>query len=256
MPPHDLREPEPRIRFLAPHAAPPEGLSAIDVDLTAFFVVVSEIGRDEALLLLLIRALRHRTGSFALRIHDLAWMLRASNRHVVRWLDRLTHHHRVVYQFENLWGVETVTVEVHVDPAASPYVVHRHTLPTSWFFTLPLLGRRTFTCFLFLLSRESHEGLVRTQDLARAVRLRGSIHATWHLRKLHRRGLLARHPETGAVVLRDPPPPTRAERLRLRFLAHPTLGRALRGLASLLILTAIAVALAVAALRLPYRPLP
>lgn len=97
---------------------------------------------------------------------------------------------------------------------------------------------------------------MRTQDLARAVRLRGPIHATWHIRKLHRHGLLARHPDTGAVVLRDPPPPTRRQRLRLRFLAHPTLSRALRGLASLVILAAIAVALAVAALRLPYRPLP
>src|SRR5688572_8794527 len=92
MPQDDLREPEPRIRFLAPHAAAPEGLSIIDVDLAAFFVIVAEVGRDEALLLLLIRALRQRSGSFALRVHDLAWMLRASNRHVVRWLDRLTHH--------------------------------------------------------------------------------------------------------------------------------------------------------------------
>jgi len=256
MPRDDLRAPAPRIRFLAPHAAASEGLSVIDVDLAAFFVVVAEVGRDEALLLLLIRALRQRSASFALRVHDLAWMLRASNGHVVAWLDRLTRHRRVVYQFEDLWGVETVAVEIHVDPAASPYVVHRHTLPTSWFFTLPLLGRKTFTCFLFLLSRESHEGLVRSRDLARAVRLRGPIHATWHLRKLHRHGLLARHPETGAIVLRDPPPPTRVQRLRLRFLAHPTLRRALRGLGSLLLLAAFAVTLAVVSLRLSYRLLP
>ena len=253
--PTDDRAAEPRLRFLAPHAAAPEGLSVIEVDLAAFFVIVAEVGRDEALLLLLIRALRQRTGSFALRVHDLAWMLRARQRRVTSWLDRLTRDGRVVYQFEELWGVPTVTVEIHPDSAASPYVVHRHTLPTSWFFTLPLLGRKTFACFLFLLSRESHEGLVRSHDLARAVRLRGPLHASWHLRKLHRHGILVR-PATGGVLLRDPPTLTRLQRFRLRFLAHPTLGRALRHIGVLLLALLIGIGLAILALRVSYRPLP
>jgi hypothetical protein len=253
--PTDATTPEPRLRFLAPHAAAPEGLSAIEVDLAAFFVVVAKVGRDEALLLLLIRALRHRTGSFALRMHDLAWMLRARNRRITTWLDRLTREGRVVYQTEEVWDVPIVTVEILPDAAASPYVVHRHTLPTSWFFTLPLLGRKTFTCFLFLLSREAHEGLVRSHDLARAARLRGPLHAAWHLRKLHRHGILVR-PPTGGVILRDPPVLTRYQRLRLRFLAHPTLTRALRHIGLLLVILIIGIGLAIVALRTPYRPLP
>ena len=253
--PTDDRAPEPRLRFLAPHTAAPEGLSVIEVDLAAFFVVVADVGRDEALLLLLIRALRHRTGSFALRMHDLAWMLRARNRRITAWLDRLTREGRLVYNAEEVWGVPTVTVEIRPDAAASPYVVQRHTLPTSWFFTLPLLGRKTFACFLFLLSRESHEGLVRPHDLARAVRLRSPLHASWHLRKLHRHGILVR-PATGGVVLRDPPTPTRLQRLRFRFLAHPTLARDLRHIGGLLLVLMLGIGLALLALRVPYRPLP
>ncbi|HEX8411815.1 MAG TPA: hypothetical protein VF883_23405 [Thermoanaerobaculia bacterium] len=227
------------------------------MDLASFFALVADVGRDEALLLLLIRALRQRSGSFAFRVHDLAWMLRASNGHVLRWLDRLTKHRRVVYHAEELWGVDTVVVEIHLDPSVAAYAVQHHTLPTSWFFTLPLIGRPTFTCFLFLLTRESHDGLVRPTDVARAVGLRGHLHAAWHLRKLRRHGLLARHPHTGAVVLRDPPPLTRRQRIRLRYLAHPTLRRALGDVILLLVLlAAFVVGLALSAQQPPYLPLP
>lgn len=238
-----------RVRVIAPHTTLPEGETVVSVDLAAFFRLVDAIGRNEALLLLLIRALRARTGSLALRLHDLSWMLRASRGAVTAWLDTLSEHRRVIYLAEEAWGVETVTIEIPGDHGASPYVVHHHTLPTSWFFALPLLGRASFTCFLFLLSREAHEGLVRPDDLARAAKLRSRLHAQWHLKKLHRHGILARHETTGAIVLRDVPPPSRVQRVRLRFLAHPTLGRTLRGIARLFVALALAIGIALLVLR-------
>src|ERR1043165_8493407 len=105
-----------RLRFLAPRAPMPEGMSVVPVDLAAFFVLVDRLGRNEALLLLTVKALRQRTGLLALRTNDLAWMLRSTNRRVMRWLDRLVRHRTIVYHLEDLWGVDTVMVEVIVPP--------------------------------------------------------------------------------------------------------------------------------------------
>src|SRR5438132_8558149 len=95
-PDHALKE-DTRLRFLTPRAPMPEGMSVVSVDLAAFFVLVDRLGRDEALLLLTVKALRQRTGLLALQMNDLAWMLRATNRRVTGWLDRLVRHGTVIY---------------------------------------------------------------------------------------------------------------------------------------------------------------
>jgi hypothetical protein len=242
-----------RFRVLAPHEPPVEGLSTITTDLGAFFVIVGRVGRDEALLLLLIRALRQRRGERGLRLQDLAWVLRTSEGGVARWLDRLTHHGLLVYQVEEGNGVETLTVEVAAEEAASAWVVRSHELPSHWFVqTLPLLGRTTFSVFLFLLSRDTHEGLARIDDIVTNVQLRGRLHAHWHLRKLHAHALLAPHPSNGSLVVRDPSPPTAAQRLRLRLLALPFLQRARKQLVRLVLAVLVLLALLVLAAHVPH----
>jgi hypothetical protein len=46
------------------------------------------------------------------------------------------------------------------------------------------------------------------------AKLSGRFHARWHLRRLERRSLLARHPEHGGLIVADPKPPTRIPVLR------------------------------------------
>lgn len=234
-PDHALQD-DTRLRFVTPRPEPPEGVSTVRADLSAFFVVVDRVGRNEALLLLLTKALRQRTGLLALRVNDLAWMLRVSNRSVIRWLDRLVKSGHVVYHVEDLWGIDTVLVEIvagDVEPHRYDRAVHQE-LPTHWFVqVLPLVGRTTFTVYLYLLWCEPHRPGTHMDHLTESVKLFSRSHARWHLRKLTRRALLARHPEDGALVVRDPTPPTRSERLRLRFLAIPHLRRSLVHLAVL-----------------------
>jgi len=110
-PDHALQD-NTRLRFVTPRPEPAEGVSTVRADLSAFFVIVGRVGRNEALLLLLTKALRQRTGLLALRVNDLAWMLRVSNRHVIHWLDRLVRERLVVYHVEDFWGVDTVIVEI------------------------------------------------------------------------------------------------------------------------------------------------
>lgn len=242
-----------RFRVLTPHEPPVEGLSTVTTDLGAFFVIVGRVGRDEALLLLLIRALRQRRSERGLRLRDLAWVLRASEGGVSRWLDRLTHHGLVVYQMEERNGVETLTVEVAVEEAASAWVVRSHELPSHWFVqTLPLLGRTTFSVFLFLLSRDTHEGLARIDDIVTNVRLRGRLHAQWHLKRLHAHALLAPHPSNGSLVVRDPPPPTSSQRLRLRLFALPFLQRARTQIVRLALAVLLLIVLLVLAVHVPH----
>jgi hypothetical protein len=70
--------------------------------------------------------------------------------------------------------------------------------------------------------------------------LRNRAHAAFHLRRLHAHGLLAPN-ALGGFVVHDPEPPTRLQRLQLRFLAIPSLRRSLVHLAILaLVLLAIA----------------
>jgi hypothetical protein len=228
-PDHPLQD-NTRIRFVTPRPEPPEGVSTVRADLSAFFVVVERVGRNEALLLLLTKALRQRTGLLALRVNDLAWMLRVSNRRVIRWLDRLVRSGHVVYHVEDLWGIDTVLVEIvagSIEPHHYDRAVHQE-LPTHWFVqVLPLVGRTTFTVYLYLLWCEPHRPDTHVDHLREMVKLVGRVQARWHLRKLERRALIARNPEHGGLVVLDPTPPTRAERLRLRFLAIPYLRRSL-----------------------------
>lgn len=246
-PDHALQD-DTRLRFVTPRPEPLEGVSTVRADLSAFFVIVDRVGRNEALLLLLTKALRQRTGLLALRVNDLAWMLRISNRRVLRWLDRLVASGHVVYHVEDLWGIDTVLVEIvagGIEPHHYDRSVHQE-LPTHWFVqVLPLIGRTTFTVYLYLLWCEPHRPGTHVHHLAETVKLLGRAHARWHLRKLERRSLLRRHPEHGGIIVRDPSPPTRAERLRLRFLAVPHLRRSLVHLALLagivVVLTALLV---------------
>jgi hypothetical protein len=234
-PDHALQD-DTRLRFVTPRSEPPEGVSTVRADLSAFFIVVDRVGRNEALLLLLTKALRQRTGLLALRVNDLAWMLRVSNRSVIRWLDRLVQSGHVVYHVEDLWGIDTVLVEIvagDVEPHRYDRAVHQE-LPTHWFVqVLPLVGRTTFTVYLYLLWCEPHRPGTHIDHLRESVKLFSRPHARWHLRKLRRRALLARHREHGGLVVRDPTPPTQSERLRLRFLAIPHLRRSLVQLAVL-----------------------
>lgn len=224
----------------------------VSTDLGAFFVVVGRVGRDEALLLLLIRALRQRRAERELRLHDLAWVLRASEGGVSRWLDRLTHHGLIVYQVEE-GKTETVTIEVMAEEAASAWVSRRHELPSHWFVqTLPLLGRTTFAVFLFLLSRDTHDGLARIDDIVTNVQLRGRLHAQWHLRRLHAHALLSPHPSNGSLVVRDPSPPTASQRLRLRLLALPFLRRARKQIVRLALAALLLLVFLTLAARIPH----
>jgi hypothetical protein len=232
-PDHPLQD-STRLRFLTPRPEPPEGISTVRADLSAFFVVVEAVGRNEALLLLLAKALRQRTGLLALRVNDLAWMLRVSNRRVIRWLDRLTRSGHVIYHVEDLWGIDTVLVEIVAGTSHGYERTVQQDLPTHWFVqVLPLVGRTTFTVYLYLLWCEPHRTDSHVDHLVGMVKLRGRAHARWHLRKLARRALLARHPEHGGLVVSDPAPPSRFERLLLRYLAIPFLRRALVHLAVL-----------------------
>ena len=234
-PDHALQD-NTRIRFVTPRPEPPEGISTVRADLSAFFVVVERVGRDEALLLLLTKALRQRTGLLALRVNDLAWMLRVSNRRVVRWLDRLVASGHVIYHVEDVWGIDTVLVEIvagSIEPHHYDRTVQQE-LPTHWFVqVLPLIGRTSFAVYLYLLWCEPHRPATHLDHLRDMVRLLGRLHARWHLRKLRRRSLVAPDPEHGGLVVLDPKPPTRAERLRLRFLAIPYLRRSLMHVAVL-----------------------
>ena len=233
-PDHALQD-NTRLRFLAPHAEPAEGLTTVRADLSAFFVIVGRVGRDEALLLLLTKALRQRTGLLALRVNDLAWMLRVSNRRVIHWLDRLVRERLVVYHVEDFWGVDTVIVEI-IGLPDSPHAFERTVhadLPTHWFVqVLPIIGRTTFTVFLYFLWCEPQRSETHIDHLVDIAALRGRAHAAFHLRRLRTHGLLVPG-ESGGFVVRDPEPPTRFQRLQLRYLAIPTLRRSLVHLAIL-----------------------
>jgi hypothetical protein len=128
-----------------------------------------------------------------------------------------------------------------------------HDLPSHWFAqTLPLVGRTTFTVFLFLLSRDSHEGLARIDDIVRNVRLPNGRHAHRHLGRLRAHAILAPHPTNGTLVVTDPPPLTARQRLRLRLLALPFLRAARREIVGLAIATVLLVILLLVAARDPY----
>jgi len=257
-PDHALQD-STRLRFLTPRPEPAEGLVTMKTDLTAFFIVVARVGRNEALLLLLARGLRHRTGLLALRVNDLAWMLRVSNRKVIRWLDRLARHRLLVYHVEDFWGVDTVIIEIVGGMQASVHHFERvvqQDLPTHWLVqVLPIIGRTTFTVYLYLIWCEPHRGETHVDHLVDTVLLRGGrLHARWQLRRLLAHGLLAPHPSGHGFVVRDPAPPSRFRRLQLRFLAIPLLRRSLVHLGLLLLVVIAGIALLALLHTLPPTP--
>lgn len=225
-----------RLEFPLPGREPPEGLLLMKTDLGAFFALVARVGRDEALLLLVIRALRIRDGLLDVSVNDLAWILRTRNRAVLGWLDRLVAERHVVYTVKALpiirQTIDRVQVEIVASSAGTPYTAIVD-LPTHWFLqVLPLVGRTTFAVYLYALSREAHDGVLLVAELTTTLRLRSRFHARRHLRRLRRRRLLLRDAE-GRDVIAEPPPPTKRERLLLRFLAIPRLRRSLAHLALL-----------------------
>jgi len=230
-----LRE-ETDLIFRHPRHEPPEGLVLVKADLTAFFALVEVVGRNEALLLLLVKALRTRYGPFRLRVYDLAWRMRVGHHRVIRWLDRLVAARLVVYTLQDLFERDTVEVEIVAATATALFAPHqRQELPTHWFeHVLPLLGRTTFTVFLYLLANEER-GAFHIDLLVSAARLRGRCEARQHLRRLRTHGVLAATTSGKGWVVHDPPPPSRFQQLRLRFLRQPYLRRACLQIAALLL---------------------
>jgi hypothetical protein len=239
-----LRE-ETDLIFRRPRSEPPEGIVVVRVDLKALFSLAKRVGADEALLLLVIKALRTRYGPFRLRMYDLAWRMRVGNRRVNRWLDRLVKHGLIVYTIQDLFEKDTVEVEIVSTKGAAMFDYRtRHEIPTHWVeHALPLLGRRTFLVLLFLLSAEEVAAF-QIDHLVDAARLRGRWHAAIHLRRLRRYGILTSGVDGGALTVADPPAPSRVQQLRLRFRKQPCLGTALLHIAWLLVLlTALIVGL-------------
>src|SRR5260370_39504313 len=101
-------------------------------------------------------------------------MLCVPNRRVTRWLYRLVYHRLVVYHVEDLWGVDTVIVEI-VGGAVVPHSFERtvHSdLPTHWFVqVLPIVGRTTFTVFLYFLLLEPERSETYLDHLVATVAL-------------------------------------------------------------------------------------
>jgi hypothetical protein len=230
-----LRE-ETDLIFRHPRSEPPEGLVVVKADLTAFFALVEKVGRNEALLLLLVKALRTRYGPFRLRVYDLAWRMRVGHHRIMRWLDRLVGEGLVVYTLQDLFERDTVEVEIVAAQTTAMFDRHqRHELPTHWFeHALPLLGRTTFTVFLYLLASEESPAF-HVDLLVAAVRLRGRRQARRHLRRLLVKGMLRVHHAGAGWVVHDPPSPSRLQQLRLRFLRQPSLRRAFLQIAALLL---------------------
>jgi hypothetical protein len=222
--------------FRHPRGEPPEGLVVVKADLVAFFGLVKRVGRNEALLLLLVKALRTRYGPFRLHVYDLAWRMRVGHHRIIRWLDRLVAARLVVYTLQDLFERDTVEVEIVAAQTTALFDHHqRQELPTHWFeHALPLLGRTTFTVFLYLLASEESPAF-HVDLLVAAVRLRGPRHARRHLGRLIATGMLRTHRAGDGWVVHDPPPPSRLQQLRLRFLRQPYLRRSFLHIAALLL---------------------
>lgn len=241
-----------RLRFLTPSAEPLDGQSAITVDLSGFGLLAGRVGRDAALLYLLLRATRVR-GAGSATLHSLAWPLCARDADVRAWLDQLARADLLAYAAERTATGEVLAFEFlpqaplrAPEQPWPPSAARTHALPTIWFVqALPLLGRDAFALYLALLGREPvRTGAVdiRLGVVAQTVGITGARRQRRAVRRLVRAGVLTLDGARGAV--REPVPPTPRERRLLRFLAIPFLPAALRELAAL----AVAVALAVAAL--------
>ncbi len=253
---------ETRLHFLVPRYMPPEGVSVLPIDLTAFFVTVRRVGRNPGLLLLTMRALRQRTGFSSVRIGDLSWILRTTGFTVGRWLEQLSRHGLVVYDLTGGSARDAVVVEIVTEspdlsagtgtPAASGPA--HHELPTHWFVhVLPRVGRTTFLVYLRLLAFEgTADGrpVLVVEHLASDLGLLGTMHARLHLRRLRRHRLLREGRDGGLVVL-DPPPLGLVARVFLRLRAASLVPRSVGW--RLVLLLAVLVPLAVLAYLLTHR---
>ncbi|HEX6087072.1 MAG TPA: hypothetical protein VF266_21255 [Thermoanaerobaculia bacterium] len=208
------------VHVLQQRGTPPDGVTTVRVDLAAFFDMVPQVGRDPALLLLTIRALRQRSGR-GIRLDDLTWIMGARARRIRAWLDRLATAGCLIYDATD----GTVEIELPEPPPPTwtdvhpPHIPLRFELPTHWFIhALPRLGRATFVTYLYLLRRDglSAPATLELTSLAREAAFRTTLHARWHLARLRRRGLVAPDAATESLVVMDPPPLTPAARRWLR----------------------------------------
>ncbi|HKO58904.1 MAG TPA: hypothetical protein VJ276_23760 [Thermoanaerobaculia bacterium] len=228
-----------RLQFPIPGREPPEGLLVMKVDLGRFFQLIGEIGRKEALLLLVIRAFRIRENMLDVNVQDVAVAMRMSNRGIIRLLDRLERQRLIVYTVKPLPLVKTridrAKVEFVGRPASELFNFHvKQEIPTHLIETfLPLKGIVAFLVFLYLVWCEIERPYLDMDHLVTTVQLRGRLHAIWHLQRLQRDGVLGRDVESGGLLVRDPAPPSKLERLRLRYLAIPHFRRSLVHLALL-----------------------
>lgn len=219
---------ETRIRILKPAERLAEGVQTLPTDLHRFFVIVRRVGRDSGLLLLTIRALRHRSAGKHPMLGTLAWTLRARRTQILRWLDDLAREGLLVYddtEAENpliLEIAELGPLRSAFDPAATMPTIH-HELPTHHFVhVLPRVGRRTFVVYLYLLAQErslTDAPEPTVEGLVEAAALRNVREGVRELKRLARLKLLAPHP-SGVLILRDPPPITRMQRWWLKLRAR------------------------------------
>ena len=236
--------------MLQQRGTPPDGVTTVRVDLAAFFESLAEVGRDPALLLLTIRALRQRSGA-PLRLDDLVWIMGVESRRIRVWLDRLAAEGQLVYDVtEGAIEIElpepTPPTWTDVQP---PHIPLRFELPTHWFIhVLPRLGRATFTTYLYLLRRDglTAPATMDVASLARDTLLRTTVRARWHLWRLRRHGLVALDRKAETLVVLDPPPLTPAARRWLRHVRTTGLTSQRLVLAVVLILATVIVAVVLA----------
>jgi len=189
-------------------------------DLPTFFTDVRRVGRDPALLLLTMRALRQRSAG-RISTDDLVWILGVGHRRIRRWLEQLSAVGVLVYDATN--GTLDVELPEPLVPtwedAQTPYLPLRHPLPTHWFIhLLPRIGRSAFVAYLYMLHRDgtSAPATLEIRALAEEARFRGVFSARWALWRLRRARLVLPDPAHAALVVTDPPPLTPAERRALR----------------------------------------
>lgn len=220
-----------RIRVLRPDAPPLEGIQTIPTDLKRFFVIVRRVGRDSGLLLLTIRALRHRAPQGQPEFTDLLWILGASPRRIRQWLETLSQAGLLVYDTTNARDLLILEIAdlgpppVFEDRGPDNATIH-HEIPTHLFLhVLPRVGRLSFIYYLYLLAQEgaptTPAGLTLEQAIA-DLALKSEKHAKRELVRLERKKLVAPHP-SGVLLLRDPPPlsPIARRLLRLRARGLP-----------------------------------
>lgn len=210
------------VRILQQRGTPSDGVTTVRVDLAAFFNAVPQVGRDPALLLLTIRALRQRAGA-TLQLDDLVWVMGAGPRRIRAWLDRLAAAGQLVYDVTD--GATEIELPEPLPPTWTdvqpPHIPLQFELPTHWFIhVLPRLGRTTFTAYLYLLRRDglTAPATMSVGSLAQDAGLGTTFHARWHLWRLRRYGLVALDRKAETLVVMDPPPLTPAARRWLRQL--------------------------------------